>query len=883
VDSRRWWLLAAAVPVALGCALATARPELTLAGQLSVVAAGLLSAVVLWRTAASTPRPLAWRLLSAAPLLPVLGTLLTIAVGHIAPLSIAVLRWAPTVPGYLLSIVAILALVGRGRLRAGPRIAIEVLLFFVACQVVVGLLMVGPAGRWSQFGVTERLVLGSAVVATSAIMAAALTLLGVIEAGRRQMAVVLLAGTAFLTIGRGLATSALLAGTPPVSAGAARLLIAAGLLLIALAALLDSSAGADPATASQEGRVGLVVESLLPFLALMTAMATAGVVVLSGSRPSYGMIAGLVLCGLLAAVHRGLSAREEQRLAARLRRSEAYFRSVVQSAGDAVVILDDDLSIRWASPALDRALGEAAPALVGRQILEAVHPDDVAGLAAALPVAGVAPASRQPSNGLLTLRLPDAAGEWRYLEAGISDLRDAPDVGALVLHCRDMTDRHAREQALQSVAYTDPMTGLPNRAGFLQIVGDAVIGVADRPATLLMIELDGLATVRESAGRETARGAVAEIGRRLRATVRGEDTVARMGGGAFAVLAGGSDSDADRLAARCLSVVEQPILASGGVVELTSGVGVAPIEEGLGVDELLARTELAVRAAHDAGPGSARRYQDSLGEAAARRNRLRTDLQGARARGELFLRFQPIVSLETQQVTGMEAQLRWLHPDLGEIPPSEFLLLAERAGLIGELLRWALEETACTAADLPERGEPLRVGLKIPFAYLETGALVTDVEQALRRSGLAPGRLVLKINAPAVMSGDERAGLDVASLRLLGVHVALDDFGSDSSALAHLTRLPIDIVTLDRSLITRIDRDPQSRALCASIIGIAKALGLDVVATGVETPAQLAELCGFGCGFAQGFLISRPVPLAGLLALLSADAGALWPGLVGSR
>ena len=877
MDSRRWWLLAAAVPVALGCALATARPELTLAGQLSVVAAGLLSAVVLWRTAASTPRPLAWRLLSAAPLLPVLGTLLTIAVGHIAPLTIAVLRWAPTVPGYVLSIAAILALVGRGRLRAGPRIAIEVLLFFVACQVVVGLLMVGPAGRWSQFGLTERLVLGSAVVATSAIMAAALTLLGVIETGRRQMAVILLAGTAFLTVGRGLATSALLAGTPPVSAGVARLLIAAGLLLIALAVLLDSSPGADPATGSQEGRVGLVVDSLLPFLALMTAMATAGVVVLSGSRPSYGMIAGLVLCGLLAAVHRGLSAREEQRLAARLRRSEAYFRSVVQSAADAVVILGDDLSVRWASPALDRALGDGSSALVGHPILQVVHPDDAAALDAALQGAGVR------DGGLLTVRLPDQAGEWRYLEAGISDLRDMPDVGALVLHCRDMTDRHAREQALQSVAYADPVTGLPNRARFLQLVREAVTEADGRPRTLLMVELDGLAAARATAGREIVSGAVAEVGRRLRATVRGEDTVARLGGGAFAVLAEGTDSDADRLAARCLAVVEQPIVNAGGILELTSGVGVVPVEAGIDVEELLRRADLAVRAAHDAGPGSARRYEVVLGDAAARRERLRDDLRGARARGELFLLFQPIVSLETQQVTGMEAQLRWRHAELGEIAPSEFLPLAERAGLIGELLRWAVEETTCTAANLPEGEEPLRIGLKIPFAYLETGAVVPDVDQALRRSGLAPGRLVLKINAPAVISDSERTGLDVASLRLLGVHVALDDFGSGSSALAHLTRLPIDIVTLDRSLITRIDRDPQSRALCESLIGIAKALGLDVVATGVETPGQLAALCGFECGFAQGFLISRPLPLAGLLALLSQDARAVWPGLVGSR
>ena len=193
----------------------------------------------------------------------------------------------------------------------------------------------------------------------------------------------------------------------------------------------------------------------------------------------------------------------------------------------------------------------------------------------------------------------------------------------------------------------------------------------------------------------------------------------------------------------------------------------------------------------------------------------------------------------------MEAQLRWRHPDLGEIPPSEFLPLAERAGLIGELLRWAIEETARTAAGLPAESAPLRIGVKIPYAYLQTGAVVTDVEHALQISGLAAERLVLKVNGSTVMSDDERAALDVASLRLLGVHVALDDFGSGSSALAHLTRLPIDVVTLDRSLITRIDKDPQSRALCESIVGIAKALGLDVVATGVETPAQLAALCGF--------------------------------------
>jgi diguanylate cyclase (GGDEF)-like protein/PAS domain S-box-containing protein len=889
VDSRRWWLLAAAVPVALGCALATAQPALTLAGQLAIIGAGLLAAAVLWRSAARTTRPRAWRMLAVAPLLPVSGTLLTLANGDLDPVTVAVLRWAPTVPGYVVSIIAVMALVDRRSRRYGLRIAVEVALFLAACLVVVSMLVVGPAGAWSTFDMTERLVLGSAVLATSATMAAALTLLAVIEAGRRPMAVVLLAGTVFLTLGRGLATSALLSGTPPVPAGVARGIIAAGLLLLALAALIDSgrapTAGADPdpATTGHQARLGVVVGALLPHLALLIAVATVGTAALTGAQPGSDTIAGLVLCVLLAAVHRGLSAREEQRLGARLRRSEAYFRSVVQSAGDAVVILDDDLHIRWASPALDRALREAASALVGRSILDSVHPDDVPALAAVLPVTGSTPEVDPAGSGLLTLRLRDAAGQWRYLEAGVSDLRHVPDVGAVVLHCRDMTERYAREQALQSIAYTDPMTGLPNRAGLLQALETAVTDPGDAPATLLMIQLVGLATARENTGREAVTAAVAEVGRRLRATVRGEDTVARMGGGAFAVLAHGDDADSDRLADRCLSVVEQPIRTAAGLIELSAGVGVVAIEAGLDVDGVLGRADLAVRAAHEAGAGSAYRYDDALGDAAARRDLLRRDLQAARAKDELSLLFQPIVSLEQQRITGVEAELRWRHGTLGDIPPAEFLPLAERAGLIGELVRWTLEAATTAAHGLPAAGAPLRLGIKVPFGYLAGGTIVADVESALRCSGLAPERLVLEISAPAVMSGDERFGLDVSSLRLMGVHVALHGFGSGSSALAHLTRLPIDIVKLDRSLISRIDRDPQSRALCESVIGIGRALGLDVVAEGVETTAQLATLTGFGCGFARGFLIGRPMRLPGFTAQLAGGGGVLLPGLVGSR
>jgi diguanylate cyclase (GGDEF)-like protein/PAS domain S-box-containing protein len=595
------------------------------------------------------------------------------------------------------------------------------------------------------------------------------------------------------------------------------------------------------------------------------------------------VLAGLVAGLALAALHRRLSAREQQRPGADVRRDEACFRSVVRSAGDAVVLLDDALCISWASPALDRALGESARTLVGRPLLEAVHPDDVPALAAALPTAGVVRPTGPSGPGLLTLRLPDATGEWRCLEAGVSDLRHDPDVAAVVLHCRDMTERHAREQALQRVAYTDPMTGLPNRAGLLQALETAMGDPASGATTLLMIQLVGLAAAREDAGHETVTTTVAEVGRRLRATVRAEDTVARMGGGAFAVLAHGTDADADRLADRCLSVVEQPIPTAAGIIELTAGVGVVPVEPGLGVDTLLLRADLAVRASDEAGPGAARRYHDALGEAAARRDLLRRDLHGARTRDELFLVFEPVVSLETERIAAVEAGLRWRHGTLGEIPPAEFVPIAERAGLIGDLVRWALQEATAAAAGLPEGAAPLRIAFEVPAGCLAAGTLVADVESALRASGLSPERLVLQFAAPAVMTDDERLALDAASLRLMGVHVALDGFGGGSSALAHLARLPIDIVRLDRALISRIDRDPTSRALCESVVAVSRAIGLEVVGAGVETAAQIAALTGFGCGFVQGFVIGRPMPLPALTALLADGGSVALPGLVGSQ
>jgi diguanylate cyclase (GGDEF)-like protein/PAS domain S-box-containing protein len=872
-------LYGSAALASIACAVSAVTSGTGLASDVAVSGMGVVAGCVIWQVARSQRSGgRGWRLISIAALLPVSGVLAAFVFSPIDPMQRLVLRWLPTVPAYVLVVLGVLTLVDRRRLRRGSRSAVELTLFGTACVLLVQLLALGPHRSWLDLRPSEAAVLAAAVLATSATVTAALVLLGVIDSGRQRTALWVLAATVLLTAGRALGTAAVLSG----SSGAldvSRLLVVVGLSVFAAAGLADTGPCAEGSQAPPRSGRCTQIGQLLPHLAMLAALlglVAAGAV----GRPSSVMIGGVVLCAVLAVVHRWVTARDEQRMGARLRRSEAYFRSLVASSDDAVLILDRDLRVTWASPALATVLGDPARPAAGRDLLELVHPED------ALPVARALHLEGAPSGGLVALRMRHADGTWRHLEAGVSDMRADAAVGAVVLHCRDTTDRVERERALEQVAFTDPVTGLPNRAGCARVAGErlAAAGTPGSPCgSLLLIELAGLDEVREDAGRDVVSDVLVEVGRRLRATVRGSDVVARLGVGQFAVLAEGPPQAVDLLADRCLSLIEQPVDTPAGIFDLSASVGIVEMGPGQAVADLLARAELAVRAAAASGPGSALRYRPALGSAADRRARLRDDLPGAWTRGEFSVLFQPIVCLEDQRVTGIEALLRWQHPELGEVPPAEFVPIAERAGVIGELQRWALEHAATVAVGLPGTGAPLRLGVNISASHVASRTLVGDVAAVLHATGLAPERLVLEITEATVLAEGEHVAVDIEALRLMGVHVALDDFGSGRSSLADLTRLPIDVLKLDRSLVARVDRDPKSRALCESVVTVGRALGLDVVAEGVEAPAQLGALRGLGCGFAQGFLLARPLRPADLTDLIADRAGLLWPGLVGSR
>ena len=881
VDPRIAGLLAGAVAALAACTVAAVDPALGRLGDATLVVSGLAAAAVLWFVSAGRQRGFrGWRLLAVAPLLPATAMIVTTVVGPSNNLQLVVVRWLPTVPGYLLAIAGLLTL-GNGRLlrTTCARVVVEMALFLAACIVIDQLLVLGPDGNWSDLTLGAQAILVAAVLVTSATMAAALNLVGAVAAPRQRMALVLLAGAGALTAGRALQTAARLSGDTG-TLGLSRCLVVGGLGLLVLAALLDTRPGrAEAGKGKRRSGRSTQIGQVLPHAAMVAATATVAVATLLGHRPSPVSFAGVVLCVLLTAVHRLITAREDRQLGARLQRSEAYFRSLVHDGGDAVIILDDALRITWVSPALEAILDRPAAELVGRWLLEVAHADDAASVTGTLGIVGGG------GRRMLSLRLSDRSGGTREIEAGVSDLRRHADVGAVVLHCRDVTERLARERALERSASTDELTGLPNRTAFVAALGQALAaapeGAPEPDSAMLVVEIEGVERIREQAGRGPAAAAIAELGRRLRGTVREEDVVARLGDGLFALLATGTPAEIDRLARRCLDVVEQPVTSAAGVVDLTACLGIAGLEPGLTLEEVFDRVDLAVRAAKATAPGTSVQYAPVLREAAARRDRLREDLREARARGELSMVFQPVVALDEHRITGLETQLRWRHGELGEVPASEFLPIAEAAGLIGELQRWVLEEAASIAAGLPAADPPVQLAVDIAPGYVATGTLVTDVAAALNRSGLAAGRLILEIPEATLARQAEQLSDDIAALRLMGVHIAVENFGTGHTPLVQLSKVPIDVLKFDRSFVARIDHDRQSRAMFESVFGIGRALGLDVVADGVETPAQLATLRGLGCGFAQGTLLSRSLPLAEVTALLEEGAGRLWPGLVG--
>jgi predicted signal transduction protein with EAL and GGDEF domain len=358
----------------------------------------------------------------------------------------------------------------------------------------------------------------------------------------------------------------------------------------------------------------------------------------------------------------------------------------------------------------------------------------------------------------------------------------------------------------------------------------------------------------------TAEAVLRAVTSRLARALRAEDWLARGRDGDFVVLVEGSTADAEVVAARLVAAVGSPA-AADGPVPLTAVAGVAALPPDVDPGEALRRCAVALDSARRAGAGAVHRYDDAVRAEQDRRDALRADLCGAVSRGELRLVFQPVVDLVLQRTVSVEALLRWRHPVFGDVPPAEFVPLAEESPLIGDLGRWVLHEACAAVAALPR--SDLSVAVNVSARQVRTGQIVADVLAALEAGGLPPSRLTVEITE-SVLVDDPQVLEDLAVLRSLGVRVAVDDFGTGWSSLAYLVGMPVDVLKMDQHFLSGLEEDPQRQALCRSVLQLGASLTLPIVVEGVTTDAQQRLLRDMGARYLQGYAFSRPLEAAEL-------------------
>ncbi|MDA3038900.1 MAG: EAL domain-containing protein [Actinomycetota bacterium] len=453
--------------------------------------------------------------------------------------------------------------------------------------------------------------------------------------------------------------------------------------------------------------------------------------------------------------------------------------------------------------------------------------------------------------------------------------------GRALLHCvvRDITAQERSESDLQHALLHDALTGLGSRA----LVERRLAELLGQPASVavLILDLDGFKIINDSLGHSAGDHLLVETADRLRRSVRERDLVARIGGDEFAVLIGGHDAHgvARTVAERAIRALSDPFDINGvdAVVSASIGMSFTPavLFGSTDADTMLRNADLAMYAAKDAGRGRLVEFSDRLSQIATERMRLLADLQMALRKKQLQLHYQPIVALDSIRLLGAEALLRWEHPTLGMVAPSQYLPLIEETPLVGKLGAWVLEEACRQIREwTDEMGEDApAVAINVAPQQLRDVDFVDSIRAALARHRLQPSKLILEITERSLLDDADAVGR-LQSLRDLGLRLSIDDFGTCYAALGYLRQLPVDILKIDRTFIAALEHEPApSTATVAAITDFANVLGVETMAEGIEQPAQRALLQDMGCYVGQGYLFAKPAPAKDIIAYLQAHVG----------
>ena len=568
----------------------------------------------------------------------------------------------------------------------------------------------------------------------------------------------------------------------------------------------------------------------------------------------------------------------EQKLAEQaMRETERRLRDVLENVQLASVLVDRESIVTFANPYLLELLGCAEEDVVGHNWFDLCVPVEDRERARLAYARGIASGMLAPHEEQEVMTL---YGERRLVSWNHTVLHDfSGQVTGRASIGADVTERRRAEQQLQHNAFHDGLTGLPNRALFMDRLGGALARQRRRPeqrCAVLFIDLDRFKLVNDSLGHAAGDRLLVEIAGVLRRIVRPGDTVARLGGDEFAVLMEDLE-DPGEIEATALGL-EEALSASFTLgqqdVFVTATTGIAVSDEGY------ERAEDALRDAHTAmhhrkasGPGGHQTFDRSMHSRALRLLELENDLRRAVEREEFLLHYQPIVDLGTGRIAAFEALVRWEHPQHGLVSPLEFIHLAEETGLIFAIGRWALRE-ACREMMALSRvsGSDLTVNVNLSSRQFSQPDLVEQIEEALRESGLAPQRLKLEITESVIMENAESAIDVLHRLKALGTTLSIDDFGTGYSSLSYLLRFPADTLKIDRSFMWAMGDGGRHAQIVRTIVVLAHSLQMDVVAEGVETEEQCQQLRALECRYGQGYFFSRPVDGERARAMLADEA-----------
>jgi diguanylate cyclase (GGDEF)-like protein/PAS domain S-box-containing protein len=578
------------------------------------------------------------------------------------------------------------------------------------------------------------------------------------------------------------------------------------------------------------------------------------------------LVAGLLACSATFMAFSGLQKQQylnELAVTERnaLRESEERFRALTEQATDIILITDESGTIKYASPSVHSVLALHAEELVGTNFVARLHPDDAA------KVVGVGSGPTQYGHtSMVEFRLQHENMDWLDFECAVRNLTQHKNIGGWVYNARNVTERKHNQEELLFNATHDALTGLPNRTLFLSRLQSVVEHLKRHPqrkAAIIFLDIDDFKVVNDCYGHAIGDLLIKAVSNRLRVCIRSDGTIARMGGDEFTVLVEEvtDPSDAIRVAVRIQSCFAQPFIFEGHEVFKTASIGVALTAPEISADGVLQNADIALYRAKDQGKARMELFDNKMHEEVMNRLRLEDKLRYALQNDELRIHYQPIVAIESGEVQGFEALLRWRAGGSEFVPPGKFIAIAEQCGLIVPISAWVLKTACLEAARWAQvcRSEPpIYVGVNISSRHFSHPDFIKHVQDALARSGVDPHSVTIELTESLAMSEAAATEQTMSQLHELGVKLSIDDFGTGYSSLSYLRRFPVDALKIDQSFVRTMDAENYS--IIRTIIGLARSLDLGVIAEGVETTNQLQLLALAGCASAQGYLFAEAMP-----------------------